>query len=116
MPLSYDLTTSYILRQKFVKFFVVFFLENLRYQKNILKPLRDPKYKQRSYSLDRATAINLRSKNNKEERKSITYSAEIADFQIPKTNHHKLQLYVDADYTHFVISDGQNKTFRETIV
>jgi len=66
--------------------------------------------------LDRATAINLRSKNNKEERKSITYSAEIADFQIPKTNHHKLQLYVDADYTHFVISDGQNKTFRETIV
>ena len=39
-------------------------MENLRYQKNILKPLRDPKYKQRSYSLDRVPAMNLRSKNN----------------------------------------------------
>ena len=32
----YDLTTFYILRQKFLKFFVGF-LENLRYQKDILK-------------------------------------------------------------------------------
>ena len=36
MPLSYDLTTFYILGQKFVKFFVVF-LENLRHQKDILR-------------------------------------------------------------------------------
>ena len=50
------------------------------------------------------------------ERKSITYSAEIADLKFQKPTIIKLQLYVDADYTHFVISDGQNKTFRETIV
>ena len=36
MPLFYDLTTLYILGQKFVKFFVGF-LENLRYQKDVLK-------------------------------------------------------------------------------
>ena len=36
VPLSYDLTTFYILGQKFVNFFVGF-LENLRYQKDILK-------------------------------------------------------------------------------
>ena len=36
VPLSYDLTTFYILGQKFVKFFVGL-LENLRYQKDILK-------------------------------------------------------------------------------
>ena len=36
VPLSYDLTTFYILGQKFVKFFVGF-LENLRYQKDILR-------------------------------------------------------------------------------
>ena len=36
VPLFYDLTTFYILGQKFVKIFVGF-LENLRYQKGILK-------------------------------------------------------------------------------
>jgi len=56
MALSYDFTTIYILGQKFVKF-LVGFLENLRYQKDILRPLRFP-------------AMNLRSKNNnKEDRK-----------------------------------------------
>ena len=34
--ISYDLTTFYILGQKFVKFFVGF-LEHLRYQKDILR-------------------------------------------------------------------------------
>jgi len=73
------------------------------------------------YSLDRVPqdelAVKTKQQGRQKERKSITYSAEIADLKFQKpTTIIKLQLYVDADYTHFVISDGQNKTFRETIV